>query len=214
MTAAMVKPAGEDMGPLAKVGIDLGPLVVYFVAYWIAKSVFHLDIAHAALISTGIFMFAQIIAIVVSKLLTGKISAMLWFSGAMVLVLGGLTVIFRDLSFIQMKPTIYYMFIAAILAFGLYTDRPTLKLVLGQAYPGLTDIGWTKLTRNWTFFFIAMAVANEIVRHLTSFEIWQMYKVWGAMPATLVFALANVPMLLKHGLNATAADDGAVPPQG
>ena len=46
-----------------------------------------------------------------------------------------------------MKPTAYHLMVAAILGFGLLTDRPTLKLVLGQAYPGLTDLGWTKLTR-------------------------------------------------------------------
>ena len=104
--------------------------------------------------------------------------------------------------------------VAGILSFGLWTDRPTLKLVLGQAYPGLTDLGWTKLTRNWAIFFVAMAVANEAVWRSTSMEFWLGYKLWGAMPATILFALANVPMLMKHGLNAEKAEDAALPPQG
>ena len=73
-------------------------------------------------------------------------------------------------------------------------------------YPGLTATGWRKLTVNWTLFFAAMAVLNEIVRLTASFSFWLGFKLWGVIPVTLVFALANVPMLLKHGLT---MDDGA-----
>lgn len=196
---------GRDPGPLVKLAIDLGPLLIYLVAYWFTKQI---------ILSTGIFMAATAASIIASKLLHGKVSAMLWFSGAMVLVLGGLTIWLGDATFIKMKPTIYYLLVAAILSFGLYSGRPTLKLVLGQAYPGLTDTGWTKLTRNWAFFFVAMAIANEAVWRHSSMEFWLGYKLWGAMPATLIFALANIPMLMKHGLNAEKAEDVALPPQG
>jgi len=199
-----VKPVREP-SPLVRLAIDLGPLILYLIAYWFTKQI---------ILSTAIFMAGTFAAIVASKLLHGKVSAMLWFSGAMVLVLGGLTVWLGDATFIKMKPTAYYLIVAAILAFGLYSGRPTLKLVLGQAYPGLTDTGWTKLTRNWAFFFVAMAIANEAVWRNSSMEFWLGYKLWGAMPATLVFALANVPMLMKHGLNADTAEEAALPPQG
>ncbi len=214
MNTASVKGAHKDPGPLAKAMIDFGPLLIYLAAYWVAKSLLHLDIVHAAITATGVFMVATVGAIVSSKLLHGKVSAMLWFSSAMVLVLGGLTIFFKDPSFIQMKPTIYYLMVTAILVFGLYTDRPTLKLVFGQAYPGLTDAGWAKLTRNWAFFFAAMAIANEAVWRTTSFEFWQGYKLWGALPATILFAIANMPMLMKHGFNAEGPADVPLPPQG
>jgi intracellular septation protein len=198
--------AAREPGPLVKLSIDLGPLVVYLISYWFTKNV---------ILSTGVFMAATAAAIIASKLIHGKISAMLWFSGAMVLVLGGLTVWFHDPRFIQMKPTIYYAMVAAILAFGLITDRPMLKMVLGQAYPGLTDIGWAKLTRNWALFFVLMAVANEAVWRSTSMDFWLGYKLWGAMPATFLFAIANIPMLMKHGLSAEIAEkEPPLPPQG
>jgi intracellular septation protein len=191
---------------MAKLATDLGPLLVYLAAYWFTKNV---------ILSTGIFMAATAAAIIASKLMHGKISAMLWFSGAMVLVLGGLTVWFHDPRFIQMKPTIYYLMVSAILAFGLITDRQMLKMVLGQAYPGLTDRGWSKLTRNWALFFVAMAIANEAVWRSTNMDFWLGYKLWGAMPATILFAIANIPMLMKHGLTTeTAEKDPPLPPQG
>ncbi|SDC28598.1 intracellular septation protein [Sphingomonas sp. YR710] len=196
----------KEPGPLVKLAIDLGPLLVYLLAYWFTKHV---------ILSTAAFMGATALAILASKLLHGRISAMLWFSGVMVLVLGGLTVWFHDPRFIQMKPTIYYLMVSAILAFGMITDRPMLKMVLGQAYPGLSDIGWAKLTRNWALFFVAMAIANEAVWRSTSMDFWLGYKLWGAMPATLLFAIANIPMLMKHGLSAEKAEaDPPLPPQG
>lgn len=211
MSGGAVKPSGKpptggrELPAGLKLATDLGPLVVYLAAYALTKNV---------VLSTGIFMAATFAAIAVSWLSVRRVSAMLLFSGAMVLVFGGLTVWLHDATFIKMKPTVYYLMVAAILGFGLFTGRPTLKLVLGQAYPGLTDIGWSKLTRNWCLFFIAMAVANEAVWRSSSMSFWLGYKLWGAMPATILFAIANVPMLMKHGLNSEKAEDAALPPQG
>jgi intracellular septation protein len=201
------QPSAGKREPAAglKLAIDLGPLLVYLLAYWATRNI---------VLSTGIFMAATLAAIVGSWITVRRVSAMLLFSGAMVLVFGGLTVWLHDATFIKMKPTVYYLMVAAILGFGLFTDRPTLKLVLGQAYPGLSDLGWTKLTRNWALFFVAMAIANEAVWRSTSMEFWLGYKLWGAMPATILFALANVPMLMKHGLTTGKAEDAALPPQG
>lgn len=189
-----------------KLAIDLGPLLIYFVAYWLTKDV---------VLATGIFMVATVVALIASWLKTRRISMMLAFSAVMVLVFGSLTVWLHDATFIKMKPTIYYVMVAAILGFGLFTGRQMLKLVLGQAYPGLSDAGWTKLTRNWALFFLAMAAANESVWRSTSTEFWLSYKLWGALPATLLFALANIPMMMRHGLDTDAsAKDTPLPPQG
>jgi len=195
----------SEPGAGMRLAIDLGPLLVYLLIYWLSKDV---------MMSTGVFMGATLVAVIASWAIYRKVSALLLFSGVMVLGFGGLTLWLHDPKFIQMKPTAYYLLVAAILAFGLLTGRPTIKTVLGHAYPGLTDLGWTKLTRNWALFFVAMAIANELVWRSTSMSFWLGYKLWGAMPATLLFALANVPMLMKHGLNAEKAEDVALPPQG
>src|SRR3546814_4543878 len=125
---------------------------------------------------------------------------MLWISGALVLVFGGLTFYFHDPKFIQVKPTILYAMFAGSLGFGLVTGRPLLEALLGSAYPGLNALGWRKLTRNWAVFFAAMALLNEIVWRSTNWDFWVGFKLWGALPLTFLFALANVPMLMRHGL--------------
>ncbi len=75
---------------------------------------------------------------------------------------GALTIWLQDSRFIMIKPTIIYLFFVAVLAFGLVTRRPLLKLLLGEALQ-LTDEGWRKLTLRWLVFFAAMALLNEIV---------------------------------------------------
>ena len=73
--------------------------------------------------------------------------------------------------------------------------------MLGSTYPGLDEDGWRKLTRNWAIFFVVMAVVNEAVWRNTTTDFWIGFKLWGAIPATLLFAVANVPMLMRHGLS-------------
>ncbi len=186
----------KQPSPALRLGVDYGPLIVFFLANFLLPVPALLRV----LVATVAFMVATIAAMIVSRVKLGAISPMLWLSGVLVVVFGGLTLWFHDQRFIQMKPTIVYLILAATLGFGLATGRPLLQQVLGAAYPGLSDFGWRKLTRNWAVFFVVQAVLNEVVRRNFSLDFWVAYKLWGAVPLTVLFALANVPMLLKHGL--------------
>jgi intracellular septation protein len=193
----------ERASPAAKLVIDLGPLIIFFaVNAWLG-----------IFAATGAFMAAIAAAMIVSKIKYRHISPMLWFSGVMVLVLGGITLWLHDETFIKIKPTIYYTTVAALLLFGLYTGRNLLKAVLGTAYPGLSERGWQLLTRNWAVFFLVMALLNEAVWRTTTTEFWIGFKLWGFLPATFIFALANVPMLMRHGMQLEKAkEEPPVPP--
>jgi intracellular septation protein len=193
-----------DPGMGMRLALDLGPIVVYFAAFTLS--------GHNIYIATGLFMAVTAIAMVVSLIRFGKVSPIQIFSAAMVLVLGGLTIWLHKDWIIKIKPTIYYVTVSSILLWGMITGRPTLQMVLGQAYPGLSPEGWRLLTRNWAFFFMALAIANEVVWRNFSTSTWLGYKLWGSMPATVIFAACNVPLLMRHGL---AADDNKVvlPPE-
>lgn len=186
----------DEPGGTARLLIDLGPLLVFFAANFLAPVPGPMKIFFA----TGAFMIAMIAAMFASQIKFGKISPLLWFSGVMVVVMGGITIWLQNETFIKMKPTVYYAFVAALLGFGLYSGRPLLKMVLGSAYPGLDEEGWRKLTRNWALFFLFMAALNEAVWRNSTTDFWVAFKLWGAIPLTFLFAIANVPMLLRHGL--------------
>ena len=202
MSEAKTEPKQEP-GTGGRLLIDLGPLLVFFVVNYLS----------GIFAATGAFMAAMMAAMIVSQVRYKHVSPLLWFSGVMVLFMGGITLWLHNETFIKMKPTLYYALVAAILGFGLATGRPLLKAVLGGSYPGLDDNGWRKLTRNWALFFGFMAVLNEAVWRNSTTDFWVGFKLWGAIPLTFLFALANVPMLLKHGLTkeeAQPAEPGPV----
>jgi len=203
-----MNPKQEPQGG-AKLLIDLGPLLVFFVVNFLAPVPSVMKIFFA----TGAFMIAMIVAMIFSALRYGKISPLLWFSGIMVVLLGGLTIWLHKDWIIKMKPTFYYSLVSGLLFFGLATGRPLLQQVLGSTYPGLDRDGWKKLTRNWAVFFALMAVLNEAVWRNSSTDFWVGFKLWGALPLTFLFAAANIPMLLRHGLmkeDAVPAEPGPV----
>ena len=176
--------------------VDVGPLLVFFLANYFAP----VPGAIKIFVATGAFMAAMIVAMIYSQLRFGKISPLLMFSGIVVIILGGLTIWLHNETFIKIKPTIYYALVAGLLFFGLKTDRPFLKSVLGSAYPGLSDLGWRKLTVNWAIFFLVMALVNEAVWRTSTTNFWIGFKLWGALPATFLFAALNIPMMMRHGL--------------
>ena len=193
----------------AKLLIDLGPLLVFFLVNFFAPVPAFMKIFAA----TGAFMAAMVAAMLFSAIRYRSISPLLWFSGIMVVILGGLTIWLHDETFIKMKPTVYYVLVAGLLTFGLLTGRPLLQRVLGSTYPGLDEAGWTKLTRNWAIFFAFMACLNEAVWRNSTTSFWIGFKLWGALPITFLFAAANIPMLLRHGLmkeDAVPAEPGPV----
>ncbi|MBY0304484.1 MAG: septation protein A [Sphingomonas sp.] len=190
--------------PGLRMAIDFGPLLVFFAVNGLVGG----PQIGRVITATIAFMTATVIAMIISRWKTGHISPMLWMSGLLVLVFGGLTVYFHDETFIKIKPTIIYLMFASVLIFGLVTGRPLLQFVLESAYPGLSPKGWRQLTINWAAFFIVQAVLNEAVWRNTSWDFWVAYKLWGVIPMTMLFAIANLPMLMKHGMQM----DGNAPP--
>jgi intracellular septation protein len=179
--------------------VDFGPLVVFFVTYKLAGAGLH-----AILVATGAFMAAILISTLAALITFRKITPMLWLSTILILSFGGITLYFHDPKFIQMKPTFYYVVLAALLFVGLLRRKPLLRWLFGPIFPGLSEQGWLKLSRNWALFFVTLAIANEIMRATLDFDTWLTLKVWGVTIVSLLFAMANMPMLLRHGLEADA----------
>jgi len=181
--------------------IDFGPLVVFFATFKISGGGLH-----GTLVATVAFMAAVLIATIAALAVFRRMTPMLMLSTALILTFGAITLYFKDPRFIQMKPTLYYGVLAAFLFIGLLRGKPLLRWLFGPIFPGLSDEGWLKLSRNWAIFFVALGAANEVMRATLTFDQWLTLKVLGVPIVSLVFAAANIPMLLRHGLE---ADDKA-----
>jgi len=171
---------------------ELGPLLVFFLVNWF-EGIFA---------ATGAFMVAMVVAMAYAWHRTRHVPPMLWVSTVLVLVFGGLTLWLQEELFIKIKPTIVYTIFAVVLMAGQMMGRTFLRTLLGAAFPAMTARGWALLTRNWVIFFFAMAILNEIVWRSVSTDWWVAFKTFGAIPITLVFALAQTPVLLKHQIDA------------
>jgi intracellular septation protein len=193
----------------AKLAIDLGPLLVFFLVNGFAPVPDVLRIFYA----TGAFMAAMIVAMVVSQIRYKHISPMLLFSGVMVLVLGGLTIWLHNETFIKLKPTIYYAIAAGLLLFGLLTKRNLLQAVLGSAYPGPFRARLGDPDAQLGAVLLAMAVVNEAVWRNTSTDFWVSFKLWGALPAPSSSRWPMCPMLMRHGLQLESGkEEPPIPP--
>ena len=173
---------------LLKLLIELGPLLIFFAAYGRAGIYW----------ATGFLMAATLVALAASYTVLGRIAVVPLVTAVLVTVFGGLTFWLDDPRFIQMKPTIINLFFAVVLLIGLLTGRPLLKLLLGDALD-LTAEGWRKLSARWAVFFLALAALNEIVWRNFSEPTWVKFKVFGIFPLTLMFALAQVRLIQRHG---------------
>jgi intracellular septation protein len=190
--------------------VDYGPLAVFFGVYWLfapADKSDGLGVILAVVRSTGAFIVAALIALVASKLILGKISRMLMLSTILIVGFGGLTVMLRDPFYVQVKPTILYLFFGAVLLIGWLRGKALLQWLLEAAFEGLNEQGWLKLSRNWGLFFLFFAALNETLRHMLSFGDWLTAKLWVFMPLSFLFTFTQLPMLLRHGLAAGAEDE-------
>jgi intracellular septation protein len=185
-----------------RLALDYGPLVIFFGVYkYFAPETSDVVGTLSAIVrSTAAFMVAIIIAAIVAKLKLGRISPMMWLTTILVVGFGGLTIWFNDAKFIQIKPTIIYVILSGLLFGGLFLKKPLMKYVFEAGYDGLSERGWMMLSRNWAWFFGALAVINEIVRAQFTFDDWLSIKVWGVTIVSFLFAAANIPMLMREGL--------------
>lgn len=191
--------AGEpqiDRQQLIKMGVEFGPLLVFFLVNAQAGK-YIADPKQAIFYGTGAFMIATVIALFASRRLLGRIPAMPLISGVFVMLFGGLTLWLQDDHFIKLKPTIVNALFAAILIGGLLTGRSFLKLVFGDVFR-LTEEGWRQLTIRWALFFIALASLNEVVWRNFSTDFWVSFKVFAILPLTMVFALCQIGLLKRH----------------
>lgn len=212
--------AADRHHPMLKLSLELGPLLVFFFANlrgeWLAATFPWLSVLGGPLfIASGLFMLATVVSLVVSKIVLGHLPLMPFISGIVVLVFGGLGIWLQDELFFKMKPTIINTLFGVVLLGGLLFGKSLLGYVFNAAFQ-LDDAGWRKLTIRWGIFFLFLAVLNEIVwRGANAYYLpdakaadnfWVAFKVWGTMPITLIFTMAQMPLIMRHTVQDPAGE--------
>ena len=171
---------------------DFGPLLIFFTIYY--KSGNNLSTAIPPLI------ISTLIAVAIMYFVEKKIPYVPLIGAIVISLFGGLTLYFDNPIFIYMKPTIVNIIFAGILIVSnIYFNKNFLKLFLQTAFQ-LNDEGWKKLNFRWAYFFIFLAILNEIVWRTQLETTWVNFKVWGMLPITIIFTAMQLPLINKYKL--------------
>lgn len=199
---------------------DLFPVLLFFLTF---KYAGHNPEAAAALLwgdvpleqapillATAIVIPATALQILYVYLKHRRVEKMLLVSLGLVVVLGGLTLILRDETFIKWKPTLLYWAIAAGMGGAALFGRNAIRLMLaGQLQEYIVpDFVWLRLNLAWILFFATMGGLNLFVAFRFSTDIWVDFKLFGGMGLLFLFALGQGLYLSRHLRPANDAAQG------
>ena len=134
----------KEKNSLIKSLIEIIPLILFFIA----------NAKYGIIVATKIFVITTLIALIASYLYLKKISTPLLITSFLVLIFGGLTIFFKDPTFIKLKPTIVYLLFSSFLFLGLKLKKNFLKIYLSSLIK-LNNLGWDILTKRWSLFFFS-----------------------------------------------------------
>ncbi len=191
----MAEPANIDR-PILRAVVDFGGLAVFLVVYFVAQMVLKKPTQEAALIATGGLVVGSTLALAAGLIIQRRIAPLPLFGGIAALVFGALTLVYHDPKFIQLKPTVINLALAAVMIGGLVMKKDPLRALSAGAL-NLTPEGSKRLTLRYAAFFIAMAALNEAVAHTVPFGAWVIFRFPGLLVISLLFSASQVPAIMK-----------------
>ena len=183
--------------------LEFGPVIVFFAAYVLFDRYeisldFYGQNYEGFVLATTIFIPLIIFTTYLSWKLTGEVSKIQLFTAILVVVFGGMTILFNDDRFFKMKPTLVYFLFGSILLVGLFRRKSYLKSLMGTVIP-MDHEGWMIISRRITGFFFFLAGLNEFVWRTFSTEVWVYFKTFGLSVALLVFLASQYSVFSKYG---------------
>jgi len=180
--------------PMSQLLVDLGPVAIFVVAYNLLQKS---QPDKAVYLATGLFIVATLAAIIYCRLSRGKIPPVLIVTGVLVVIFGGLTLALHNQTFIQLKPTVLYLFYAVAIGVSVLIRQNIWKLFFGHVFV-LPDRIWTILALRWAVFFVFMGLLNEYIRNTQTLQFWVNSRIFIVFPLIFLFAALNAPITLKY----------------
>ncbi|KUJ72056.1 septation protein A [Thiomicrospira sp. WB1] len=160
-----------------KLLFDLFPVILFFIAFKMYDIYVATAVAIVASIAQVAFVYAK----------NRTIEKMHLITLALIVILGGATLIFQDEAFIKWKPSVVNWGFALVFAASHFIGKkPIIQRMMDQAIT-LPAHAWTRLSQMWIAFFIFSGVANIYVAYQFDTDTWVNFKLFGLMGLTFVF---------------------------
>ena len=181
---------------LVRAVVDYGGLAVFLLAYFVARFVLKQPGNPALLTATWGLVAGSAVALLAGLVVEKRIAPLPLFAGLAALIFGGLALIFHNPIFVKLKPTAINLALAGVMLIGTAMGKNPLRALFATALH-LSPEGWRKLTIRYGIFFLVMAAANEAVWRTQPDAIWILFRFPGLQVLSLLFALTQVPMMMK-----------------
>lgn len=192
----------KKISPGLKMALDFGPVLAFFLGYVLMKDrsfTWNGESYSGFVLVTAAFIPLLMLTTAIAWKVTGKLSKINLVTLVLVIVFGAMTIWFNDERFFKMKPTILYLLFAGVLGVGLLRGKSWLEPLMGEALP-LASEGWLILTKRLCLFFLALAVANEVIWRGFSTETWVSFKTFGLTIAMFAFFMTQGRLFATYGL--------------
>ena len=193
--------ADKQISPMIKGLLEYCPVVIFFATYVFFKdSVMTLGGQEYTgfVLATMVFVPLLIATTFIGWLLTGEVARMQVLTVVLVVIFGGMTILFNDEKFFKMKPTLVYLLFGSVLSIGLLQGKSYLSSVMGQMVD-MAHEGWMILTRRITVFFFALAILNEVIWRTQTTQVWVYFKTFGLTLAMFVFLASQYKVMMRYG---------------
>jgi intracellular septation protein len=161
--------------------IDYLPILIFFGAYFYQGIYF----------ATGMLMVVMPVVMLVQWAITRKLNKIYAASTALVLILGGATLLLRNPLFLYWKPTVLNWAIGlAFLGSQFIGEKPFAQRMLGSA-TSLEENQWRRLNQIWVVFFLFIGGINIYVAYTFSEPTWVKFKLFGMLGLTLLFVIVQ-----------------------
>lgn len=178
---------------MGKLLLDFFPVLLFFVVFK-----YHDDPTEGIIAATAVAIVASIIQVAYTRIKLGRVENMHLITLALIVVLGGATIVFRDEMFIKWKPSIVnWLFAAAFLASEYIGSKNFVRRMMDKAVD-LPDRIWTRMNMAWVVFFTAVGFLNVWVVYNFDTDTWVNFKLFGLLGLTVVFVIGQSIYLMRH----------------
>lgn len=162
--------------------LDFLPVIAFAVTYWVTKDF------NAAIL---VIMAAVGIQVIVTLVLTRTVPKMLLISAALVIVLGGISLLLKNDLVFKWKPTVLnWAFALVFIGSQFIGTKPIIQRIMQAVAKNeiqLNPADWRTLNLMWAVFFTVSGAANIYVAYNFEEAIWVNFKLFGLLGFTLVF---------------------------